>query len=149
MPQLAEIYSRQHDAEHYSRALQEGYAPLGWSGDPDLVLAFNNGPSQRWEVLRHEPQRNLPNRYVVIMAGPPGAELNDSAIFALIKNLVNADTHREGNSAAEQLERIIKKNEKLDADHTETAVDETAEALNRFYHAAGKAMGVTETTFAI
>lgn len=149
MPQLDEIYSRQHDAEHYSRPLQQGYAPLGWEGDPDLILAFNNGPAQRWEVLRHEPKRNLPNRHVVVMAGPSGAELNDSAIIALIQALVLADTRREGNSASEQLERIIKKNEKLEAEQTAAAADATAEHLEKFYHEAGKAMGVTETTFAI
>ena len=149
MPQLAEIYSRQHDAEHYSKFLQQGYAPLGWAGDPDLILAFNNGPSQRWEVLRHEPQRNLPNRYVVVMAGPPGFELNDSAVFALIQNLVSADTHRAGNSASEQLERILKKNEKIEQEQTQKAADATADALAKFYHEAGKAMGVTKTTWAI
>jgi len=146
---LDEIYSRQHDAEHYGRFLQEGYAPLGWSGDPDLVLAFNNGPKQAWEVLRHEPRRNEPNRHVVVMTGPPGAELNDSAMFALIQNLVLADTHRAGNSHLEQVERVIKENERRDAAHTAAAADATAEKLEKFYHEAGKAMGVTQTTFGI
>jgi len=149
MPQLDEIYSRQHDAEHYSRFLQEGYAPLGWSGDPDLILAFNNGPAQRWEVLRHEPLRNLPNRHVIVCAGPAGQGLNDSAIFTLIQHLVAHDTHRAGNSHIEQVERMMKANEKREADRTAAAADATAESLSRFYHEAGKALGVTETTFAI
>ncbi len=149
MPQLDEIYSRQHDAERYSRFLQDGYAPLGWSGDPDLILAFNNGPAQRWEVLRHEPLRNLPNRHVVVMAGPAGQDLNDSALFTLIQNLVTADTHRAGNSHVEQVERMMKDNDRREAAQTQAAADATADSLSRFYHEAGKALGVTETTFAI
>tara|TARA_R110002096_G_scaffold80599_3_gene188737 strand:+ start:418 stop:867 length:450 start_codon:yes stop_codon:yes gene_type:complete len=148
MPQLDEIYSRQQDADRYSEYLHNGYAPLGWSGDPDLVLAFNNGPSQRWEMLRHEPSRNLPNRHVVIMSGPPGAELNDSALFSLIQNLVSADTHREGNSALEQYDRMMVENDRKEDARELAAADATADALSKFYHEAGKALGVTKTNFA-
>jgi len=149
MPQLDEIYSRQAEAEHYSKYLQEGYAPLGWSGDPDIVLAFNNGPRQCWEVLLHSPERNLPNRHIVIATGPPGMEMNDSAVFVLIQRLVAGDTHRAGNSASEQLERALAFNDKLDRDNDNRAADATAEALSKFYHEAGKTLGVTKTNFAI
>jgi hypothetical protein len=146
-PQLLDIYSRQDVADRYIRWLREGIPEIGWKGEPRLVLAFNNGPTQRWEVLMHEPQRGQPDRHVVVMTGPPGMEINDQAILLLCQRLRTVDTTIAGNSALEQFDRMMEANERHDAARTEAAAGATSEALGKFYHEAGKTLGVTKTFF--
>lgn len=147
-PQLQDIYSRQDIADRYINMLRYGVPELGYSGDPSLVLAFNNGPRQCWELLSHAPERGQPDRHVVIMKAPAGFELNDQGIVMLIRNLVANDTQRAGNSLEDQMDRVMKENERHDAAQTETAVAETSDALSKFYTEAGKTLGVTKTFFA-
>ncbi len=61
--------------------------------------------------------------------------------------LVQMDTHRAGNSAADMVERALEHNERVDARGTRDAADATAGALERFYFEAGKTLGVTKTDF--
>ncbi len=147
-PQLDEIYNRQDVADKYVRWLRDGVPELGWSGDPRLVLAYNNGVEQRWEVLMHEPKRSMPDRHVLIFTAPPGFELNDQGVFMLCRRLVDIDVQREGNSALEQFDRMMDENEAKDKAHTEVAAGEISDALGKFYTEAGKTLGVTKTFFA-
>ena len=143
---LDDIHNRSAVADRYVDWLTKGVPTMGWSGDPSLVLAFNI-VIQRWELLRHEPNPKDPGRHVVVMTGPPGMEINDQAIIALIRNLIAGDTHRKGNSLVDQMEKVIAKNEKLDRDKTEETVNVTADALGKFYYEAGKTLGVTKAFF--
>jgi len=144
---LSDIYSRHDVADRFIDQIRNGDPTLGWGGDPRLVLAYNNGLNQRWELLRHEPVRNHPNRHVMVLAGPPGAEINQAAINLLIRRLVEADTHRAGNSHVDQMNEIIKHNERLEKQRVEEGAAATADALAKFYYEAGKALGATKTEF--
>ncbi len=146
-PQLTDIYSRQDVADKFIRWLRHGLPEVGWSGEPRLTLAFNNGIEQRWELLIHEPQRNLPNRHVLLFAAPAGFELNEQGVALLCRRLVEIDVQRAGNSAIEQFDRMVAENERRDREHTEHAAGATADALGKFYHEAGKTLGVTKTFF--
>ncbi len=146
-PQLDDIYSRQDIADRYIDWLRHGKPELGWKGDPRLVLAFNNGIEQRWEVLIHSPVRNLPDRHEIVMAAPAGFELNESGVIALIQNLVLADTTIAGNSHSDIMDRIDRENAAIEKAKQEEAVGRTSEALSKFYHEAGKTLGVTKTFF--
>ena len=138
---------RQALSDHLSRRIYEGDPTLGWEGDPDLLLTFH-AITNRWELLRHEPRRGDPDRYVIEVTGPVGADINDEAINALINGLVARSTNRRGNSAEDQMEAVFKKNEVAERDRERVAVDSTADALAKFYTEAGKALGVTKTNFA-
>lgn len=146
-PTLDDIYSRQDLAESLIGPLHYGKPELGWAGDHGLVLAFNNGINQRWELLRHEPVRNHPNRHVLVCAAPAGMEINEQGINMLIQRLVASDTQRSGNSHLDQLEEIIKYNDRLEAANEQKAADATADALAKFYTEAGKTFGVAPTYY--
>jgi len=137
---------RQIIADQFAKPIQEGKPELGWAGDPTLVLTFHR-IEQRWELLRHEPRRGQPERYVIEARGPVGAEINEGAINLLIQGLVSRDTTRRGNSHEEQLERLYKHNERVERQKHREAVEATSDGLARFYHEAGKAFGVTKTFF--
>ena len=66
---------RQELADHLSRRIYEGDPTLGWEGDPDLMLTFHK-ITNRWELLRHSPLRGDPDRYVIEVQGPVGADIN-------------------------------------------------------------------------
>lgn len=140
------LNTRQSVAEHWIRPLREGKPELGWSGDPFLVLAFHQ-IENRWELWRNEPERGNPDRHVMIAKGPIGQDINQTAIDILIRKLVEMDTHRAGNSAEAQMERILRENEEHDRKRTQEAADAIADPLAKFYYEAGKTMGVTETNF--
>lgn len=142
------IDERQVIVDRIAAPIQDGKPELGWSGDKSLVLTFHR-IEQRWELFRHEPAEGLPDRYVPIAKGPVGGELNEAAINHLIMGLVDRDSHREGNSASDQLERILKENDRLEEERLDTAVDVTFDALANFYTEAGKELGVHQTTWAI
>ncbi len=146
-PQLLDIYQRHVVAQRYADMLTKGSPALGWAGDPGLRLAFNAGITQRWELLRHEPVFNDPDRHVVVMTGPPGMEINDEAINVLIRNLIAGDVQRPGNSLLEQMDRVLAANDKLELQKVEDGVNATFDALARFYTAAGKTLGVSKANF--
>jgi len=138
---------RQELADHLSRRIYEGDPTLGWEGDPDLMLTFHK-ITNRWELLRHSPLRGDPDRYVIEVQGPVGADINPGAISALIRGLVARSTDRRGNSAEDQMEAIFRKNDLAEKHRQDDAVHATADALGKFYTEAGKALGVTKTNFA-
>lgn len=127
---------RQQLADRLIRPLREGKPELGWAGDQALGLVFYR-PAQRWELWDME-------RNVIIMAGPPGQDINEEAINLLIRKLVQADTHRDGNSAEDIVERTIRQNDEADRRATEKAADAIAEPLAKFYHEAGRTLGVVD-----
>ena len=138
--------TRQHMADHYIDMIRKPKPELGWSGDPFLVLAFHE-IENRWELWRNEPERNNPDRHVMVARGPIGQDLNEQAVVLLIRHLVEIDTHRSGNSAEAQLEKVMRKNAELDRQREAEFVDQTADALGKFYYEAGKTLGVTKTDF--
>lgn len=141
---MSTLNERQRVADHWIQRLRDPNPALGWSGDPNLVLAYHNITNQ-WELWRHEPQRNDPDRHVMIAKGPVGQQINEQAITLLQMKLVEQDTHRAGNSAEAQLERILKENDRRDAARTAAAADALADPLAKFYHEAGRTLGVTKT----
>ena len=146
-PILSDIYQRRDVADRYIDWLRFGKPEMGWGGDQSLTLAFNAGIEQRWELLRHAPVRGLPNRHEIVMVAPAGFELNESGVIALIQNLIAHDTHRAGNSALDQFDRIQEENARREAAQVEESVAATSDALGKFYTEAGKALGVTRTFF--
>lgn len=137
---------RQRVAEHLVRPLREGKPELGWEGDPRLVLAFH-AITHQWELWRHEPVRNNPDRHVLVAKGPPGQDINPQAVDLLIRHLIDHDTHRRGNSLQEQLDRVIAQNERHDREQSRKAAEALMDPLGRFYTEAGKTLGVTKTFF--
>jgi len=142
-----DIYNRQEIAARYTTWLHDGVPTLGWAGDPDLRLVFAEGIEQRWELWMHAPRRNDPDYHHPVFSAPTGAELNDQLVYMLIQRLVANDTHRAGNSAEDQLERVIAENDRKDAEHTRTASEALHDPLAKFYFEAGKTLGVTKTFF--
>jgi len=138
---------RQQAADRLIRPLREGKPELGWSGDPFLVLVFER-LTQRWELWRNEPAPGQPDRHVLISKGPVGQDINEDAINLLIRQLVRMDTTRAGNSAEAISDMVDRENARLERQRDQQAVDATGEALAKFYHEAGRALGVTKTTFA-
>ena len=123
MPQLRTVLdSRKILADHLIRPIQDGKPELGWSGDPNLVLAFEK-IEQRWE-LWHMGDRS--DQDYMIARGPIGGEINEDAINLLIMALVAGDTHRSGNSHTDQLERMIERNERRHRDNMNKAAEENA-----------------------
>ena len=146
-PVLSDIYQRRDVAERYIDWLRFGKPEMGWGGDHSLTLAFNAGIEQRWELLRHAPVRGYPDRHEIVMVAPAGFELNESGVIALIQNLIAHDTHRAGNSALEQFDRMQEENARKERAQLDAAADATSEALGKFYTEAGKTLGVTKTFF--
>lgn len=120
-------------ANHLVKPIQEGKPELGWSGDPNLVLAFHT-IEQRWELwfMGHSSKDDF-----IVARGPVGQDINEDAINMLIQRLVQGDTHRAGNSHVEQMERMIERNNALERRKHAEAVEKNAEVLDRFYHAVG------------
>lgn len=138
---------RQPIADRLVKPLQDGKPELGWPGDPALALSWHR-IENRWELLRHDPQRGKPNRHVIVARGPIGAEINEASVNELIRHLVAHDTQRRGNSAQEQLDRIIKHNEKVRKDALDRGVDQGFDAMDKFYYEMAKEMGEPNITFA-
>lgn len=111
------------------KALNEGYAPLGWEGDPRLYLAWNR------QTLRMEMWRNCEDGvHRMIMQGRPGMRVVDMNI---IHFLVTHDSRRGHDAAAE----IIKHNEKVRKDAADAQRDKMSEAADRLYHGFQKDIG--------
>ena len=128
-------------ADHWNVPLKTGKPEKGWSGDPALELRYNTIEA-RWQLFRHEPEPNNPERMVMVANGPIGGGMNDMEIDKLIDHLIDVDTTRPGNSAVEQMDRLIKENERLDAKRTEYAAEALAEPLAKFYFEVAKVYGV-------
>ena len=137
---------RQQAADRLIRPLREGKPELGWSGDPMLVLVFER-MTQRWELWRNEPEPGFPDRHVLISKGPVGQDINEDAINLLIQQLVRMDTHRAGNSAEAISDMVDRENDRLERRREREAVEQTSDALAKFYFEAGKTLGVTRTEF--
>jgi len=139
--------SRQQVADRLIRPLREGKPELGWSGDHSLSLAFHR-IENRWELWRHEPEPGSPDRHILLSKGPVGQDINEDGINLLIRHLVDMDTHRTGNSSEQMIERVLRNNEKLEAAKEKATYESVHDPLAKFYHEAGKALGVTKTFFA-
>ena len=137
---------RQQVADRLIRPLREGKPELGWSGDPMLVLVFER-MTQRWELWRNEPAPGFPDRHVLISKGPVGQDINEDAINLLIRQLVSMDTTRAGNSAQAISDLVDRENDRLERRREHEAVEQTSEALAKFYFEACKTLGVTKTDF--
>lgn len=111
-------------------ALHNGYAPLGWEGDPLLFLAWNR-QTQRMELWRHN--LNGDGKAGLIMRGKPGMRVADMNI---IKFLIDHDTRRHDVAA-----QIIAHNEKVRQDAIDAQRDKMSEAADRLYHGFQKDIG--------
>lgn len=131
--------------DEFTRVLQDGKPELGWEGDPDLALALNE-ITQQWELLRHAPVRGYPDRYVVEATTPVGAPLNEDALNKLIRNLV-ARSRRHHGSEQEWLDGIMAENDRMQKEKAVKAAETETEILQKFYHEAGKELGVPRTFF--
>lgn len=112
-------------------ALQNGYSPLGWEGDPLLFLAWNR-QTQRMELWRHNLAGD--GKAGLVMRGPVGGKVADMNI---IRFLVEHDTRRGYDPAAE----IRAHNDKVIADAKSVERDKMGEAAERLYHGFQKDMG--------
>lgn len=131
--------------DQFTRALQDGKPELGWEGDPDLALALNE-ITQQWELLRHAPVRGYPDRYVVEATTPVGAPLNEGALNKLIQGLV-ARSRRHVGSEKDWLDGVMKENDRMQKDRATRAAETETEILQKFYHEAGRELGVPRTFF--
>lgn len=112
-------------------ALHNGYAPLGWEGDPLLFLAWNRA-TQRIELWRHNLNRD--GKPGLVMRSKPGQRTAD---MNLIRFLVEHDTRRGYDAAAD----IAKHNAKVRQDHLDAQRDKMGEAAERLYHGFQKDIG--------
>lgn len=134
---------RRREATRLTSPVRDGHPGVGWIGDPDLVVCRHR--LGYWEVLRHTPRPDQPQRYQVVAKSPVGAPLNEETILVLCIGLRNTDTHRKGNSAVEQMDRMLDHNDKLEKENLRQAADATADTLAKFYHEAGRTLGVPRT----
>lgn len=122
--QIVEIDSELVDA------LQNGYPPLGWEGDPLLFLAYNRA-DDRIELWRHNLNRD--GKPGMIMRSKPGQRVAD---MNLIRFLIEHDTRRNDVAAD-----IAKHNAKVKSDHAAAQRDKMEEAADRLRHAFQKDIG--------
>lgn len=111
-------------------ALHNGYAPLGWEGDPLLFLAWNR-QTQRMELWRHNLHGD--GQAGLIMRSKPGQRTADMNI---IRFLVDHDTRRHN-----VVEDMFKHNEQVRQDQLATTRDKMGEAADRLYHGFQKDIG--------
>lgn len=112
-------------------ALHNGYAPLGWEGDPQLFLAWNRA-EQRMELWRHNLDGT--GKAGLIMRGRPGMRVADMNI---IKFLVTHDTRRGYDPVADYKAHNAKRNKDLQ----DAQRDKMGEAAERLYHGFQKDIG--------
>lgn len=112
-------------------ALQNGYPPLGWEGDPLLFLAYNRA-DDRIELWRHNLNRD--GKPGLVMRSRPGQRIAD---MNLIRFLVEHDTRRGYNPVDE----IQKHNAKVRQAALDTQRDKMGEAAERLYHGFQKDIG--------
>lgn len=91
--QIQSIYDRSILAPEYQKALQHPKPELGWTGDPDLRLAWNR-LEDRYEIWREEvffdhSTGKWETTFVIIGRAPHGERLD---INAMIRGLVARDT---------------------------------------------------------
>ena len=111
-------------------ALQNGYSPFGWEGDPLLFLAYNRA-TDRIEVWRHNLNRD--GKPGLVMQSKPGQRIADMNI---IKVLMAHDTRR-----VDVVSDMQKHNAKVRADHVSDQRDKMGEAADRLRHAFQKDIG--------
>lgn len=111
-------------------ALQNGYAPLGWEGDPQLFLAYNRA-DDRIELWRHNLNRD--GRPGMVMRSAPGQRTAD---MNLIQRLLDHDTRRTDVVANMQAH-----NAKVKKDAADLQRDKMGEAADRLYHGFQKDIG--------
>lgn len=112
-------------------ALHNGYAPLGWEGDPLLFLAWNR-QTQRMELWRHNLHGD--GRAGLVMRSNPGQRVAD---MNMIKFLVTHDTRR----GYDPMEDIAKHNEARRKQIQDDSRDKMGEAAERLYHGFQKDIG--------
>lgn len=111
-------------------ALHNGYAPLGWEGDPLLFLAYNRA-TDRVELWRHNLNRD--GKPGLIMRSKQGQRIAD---MNLIKFLVEHDTRR-----TDVLANIEKHNAQVRKDQLDAKRDKMGEAAERLYWGFQKDIG--------
>lgn len=112
-------------------ALQNGYAPLGWEGDPLLFLAYNR-QTDRIELWRHNLNRD--GKPGLVMQSRPGQRVAD---MNLIKFLVEHDTRR----GYDPVDDIQKHNAARNNTLQDAQRDRMGEAAERLYHGFQKDVG--------
>lgn len=106
---LQNLHDRSILGPEYQRRLREPDATLGWSGDPDLVLAYNR-LLDVYEVWREEPffdhatGKWVDDYVVVARRNVRGARFD---IAELIRGLVARDSWIEGQSAEKAMEKYL------------------------------------------
>ena len=111
-------------------ALQNGYSPFGWEGDPLLFLAYNRA-TDRIEVWRHNLNRD--GKPGLVMQSKPGQRIADMNI---IKVLMAHDTRRH-----DVVADMKKHNDQVRKDAEYARRDKMGEAAERLYHGLQKDIG--------
>lgn len=115
------------------KALNEGYSPLGWEGDPRLYLAWNRDTS------RMELWRNCEDgEHRLIIRGKPGQRVAD---MGLVLFLVQHDPRRGFDPHAE----VKKANDARRKELDDAQYDKMGEAAERIYHGFQRDIGATLT----
>jgi hypothetical protein len=112
-------------------ALHNGYAPLGWEGDPLLFLAWNR-QDQRMELWRHNLAGD--GKAGIVMRSKPGQRTAD---MNLIRFLVEHDTRRGYNPVDDYKAHNLKREATL----RDAQRDKMGEAAERLYHGFQKDVG--------
>lgn len=115
------------------KALTEGYAPLGWEGDPRLFLAWNRG-TQRMELWRNCEDGVCR----LIVRSRPGQRVVD---MNLVHFLVTHDPRRGYDPAAD----VLAANKQARRSAIDDQRDKMGEAAERLYWGLQKDIGHTVT----
>lgn len=111
--------------------LHNGYAPLGWEGDPQLFLAWNR-QDQRIELWRHANDGT--GKAFMVLRGPVGMRVAD---LRVIDFLVKHDTRRGYDPVQEMAKHNAARRKQVDDDTR----DRMSEAADRLYHGFQKDIG--------
>lgn len=128
----------------YLDRLRNGDPTIGWPGAKNLSLAFHR--LGWWEVWIEEPAQTSSGHWEMIprmIARQKSQEqpLNDENFTRLLIGLRDRDTWKKGNSHSAQIDKIIEKNERLEARRRAEAHDALMEPAMRTYYAAAKDLG--------
>ena len=115
------------------KALNQGYAPLGWEGDPRLYLAWNRD-TQRMELWRNCED----GEHRLIVRGKQGQRAAD---MNLVHFLVTHDPRR----GHDPYEAVKNHNEAARKKLLDAQRDKMGEAAERLYHGFQKDIGATTT----
>jgi len=121
--------------EHLQKRLREGDPTLGWAGDPWLTLCWNKLESC-WEVWDERPERPVRVKRSITLLTPA---IGQEQIVQLLIHLRDHDFRNF--SIEEQIERIDKHNESVEAAQHYASSQKTLESLEKVYWGAAKDLG--------